>query len=218
MLTWQVLIASIPHRHERLLRLLAELDEQMMPEVGVLLYRDNLEKSVAVKRQVLLEAATAWYVSFIDDDDMVPSWFVHRAMAALSLKPEYVGFPVEYYVDGEFQALSEHSLRYGGYHAWTDRYVRDITHLNPIRRELAVLGRFDKKDGIDDHGCGEDGRWADQVRATGRVRDEEWIPETMYRYYFNTSNCHRTLRSPMPPEHIQPLPSYWWLRVIGEDG
>ena len=161
MLSWQVLIATIPHRHEKLLELLASLDKQKQAGFGVLLYRDNLKQPVAVKRQALLEAATAQYVSFIDDDDSVPDWFVFMAMSALSLKPDYVGFPVEYYVDGQFQARSEHSLRYDGYYSWPERYVRDITHLNPIRRRLALLGRFDKNNGIDDMGYGEDGRWAE---------------------------------------------------------
>lgn len=213
MLSWQVLITSIPHRHQKLLELLAELDKQWQPGFGVLLYRDNLRHSVAVKRQALLEAATAQYVSFIDDDDMVPGWFVFTAMSALSTRPDYVGFPVEYYVDGGFEKRAEHSLRYTEWYDWPEHYVRDITHLNPLRRDLALLGRFDREDGIAANGRGEDGRWADSVRATGLVRSEEYIGQVMYRYYFSTADCHRTKRAPMRGP-MPKIPDYPWLEIL----
>lgn len=41
--TWQILIPTIPHRHDKLAGLLETLDAQMRPGVGVLAYRDNLE-------------------------------------------------------------------------------------------------------------------------------------------------------------------------------
>lgn len=208
MLAWQVLIASIPHRHEKLLALLAELDKQARPGFGALLYRDNLQQSVPEKRQVLLEAATADYVSFIDDDDMVTGWFVPMALSAISLKPDYVGFMVEYSVDGEFQNRAEHSIRYASWQSWPERYVRDITHLNPIKRELALLGRFDDTDEP-----GEDSRWSDQIRATGRVLNEEWINELMYRYQFSKKDCHRTKRYPLRPPFPE-IPDYPWLELV----
>jgi hypothetical protein len=213
MLSWQVLITSIPHRHDKLLALLDALDKQAQPGFGVLLYRDNLQQPVAVKRQVLLEAATANYVSFVDDDDEVPGWFVFTIMSALSLQPDYVGFPVACYVDGGFEKTAEHSLRYTQWQTWPERYVRDITHLNPLRRELALLGRFDEKDGIADDGRGEDGRWADSVRASGLVREEEWISQVMYRYYFDTGDCHLTKRKPMRGP-LPNIPDYPWLEIV----
>lgn len=213
MLTWQVLIATIPHRHLKLCRLLAELDRQVQPGFGVLVYRDNLKQPVAVKRQVLLEAATAKYVSFVDDDDAVALGFVPRVMAEFSTDPDYVGFVTDYVVNGTWSGRAEHSIRYDGWHNWPERYVRDIVHLNPIRREIALLGRFYTGHG-EDLSTSEDGRWADLVRASGRVRTEAWISETMYSYQFRNDDCHVTQRSAVPPGEILPLPSYPWLEAL----
>lgn len=213
MLAWQILITSIPHRHAKLLELLDALDKQFQPGIGVLLYVDNLKQPVARKRQALLEAATAKYVSFIDDDDMVPDWFVFTIMSALSTDPDYVGFMVACYVDGLFEKNAEHSLRYTDWHSWPEHYVRDITHLNPLRRELALLGRFDEKNGIGENGRGEDGRWADMVRASGTVKTEEYISQVMYRYYFDTGDCHQTERTPVRGP-LPKIPDYPWLKIV----
>jgi Glycosyl transferase family 2 len=206
-LSWQLLIATIPHRHEKLCALLAELDRQWQPGFGVLVYRDNLEHEVGTKRQALLEAATATYVSFMDDDDDVSPYFVSRIMGALPEQPDYVGFVVVYWEDGEPMWRSEHSLRYPGWHQWPEKIVRDISHLNPIRRELALQGHFsgDK---------GEDFDWAEQIRQSGALHDEVWLPETMYNYRFSENDCHRTFRRPLLPEQIKPLPDYPWLLTL----
>lgn len=208
MLTWQVLIPTIPHRSETLLLLLAELDRQAQPGFGALLYSDNLQAKLPAKRQALLEAATAEYVSFIDDDDMVSSLFVPAGMAAISLRPDYVGFVVEYSDDGAAQNRAEHSLRYNAWHDWPEHYVRDITHLNPMRRELALLGRYDAEDGP-----GEDRRWADQIRATGRVNSEEYVGSLMYRYQFHKLDNRLTARKPMR-QPLPKIPEYPWLEVM----
>ena len=68
---YQLLIPTIPHRHAKLLNLLAVLDAQMQPGVSALLWRDNLEASYEQKLQGLLDDADADYVSVLQDDDSV---------------------------------------------------------------------------------------------------------------------------------------------------
>jgi hypothetical protein len=209
--TWDILIVTIPHRHDKLCVLLAELDRQWQPGLGVLLYRDNLEQPVGVKRQALLEASAAAYVSFVDDDDQVSPYFVPRLMNVLSAGPDYAGFRARCWEKDEPGNLAEHSLRYGGWHTWPEKLVRDFSHLNPMRRELALLGQFAGDDR-------EDCNWADQIRATGQVRTEEWIPDIMYEYRFDIDDCHATKRDPMPPDGIRPLPVYPWLIALAPAG
>lgn len=209
--TWDILIATIPHRHEKLCRLLNELNRQWQRGVGAIVYRDNLEHPIGDKRQKLLEASTAAYVSFVDDDDDVAPFFVPRIMGALSGSPDYVGFKVDYW-DGSDRAMqAEHSLRYDGWHTWPEKLVRDFSHLNPLRRELALAGRFGGEDG-------EDYCWAYEVRNGGGARDEEWIPEVMYNYRFSSADCHRTFRRPFLPGAIEPLPVYPWLVTLAPAG
>jgi hypothetical protein len=212
--SWEILIRAIPHRHGRLSRLLAFLDLQMAPGAGVVVARDNLELSPGGKAQALLEAARADYVSFLDDDDRVAADFIPRVQSALRDHPDYVGFPVRYYVNDGFLAVIDHSLEHGSWHGKLgsqdgDPLVRDITHLNPVRRELALLAAFEGD-------AGEDERWADRLRATGKVRTETRISDPMYHYYYSSDDSHaqNETRLPFPGEEILPVPSYTWLRVI----
>lgn len=259
MITWDILVVTIPHRHEKLCALLASLDSQLpWPGVRVRLLRDNLRAAIGDKRQALLEASRADYVSFVDDDDRLAPCYVARITAALAGEPDYVGFPVRYRDIGENQVrmtmqmsgyrregwhwppvggvigvdaqeaaelcraglavraepddipfqLIEHSLRHGGWDQALNQ-VRDLSHLNPLRRELALLGSFAGA------GFAEDIAWAAQLRATGQVRTETFIAEPMYYYDYRMSDCSKTSREPL--KIIPRLPSYPWLRVVNDD-
>lgn len=213
MTSWDILICTIPHRHWKLLVLLEILDQQMMPGAAVRLYRDNTELPVGVKRQRLLESSNADYVSFVDDDDMVPGDYVPRIMDALGRRPDYVGFPVRISEDGVPQPMAQHSLRHPGWRTvehGTGGLLRDISHLNPIRRELALLGDFDIA-GSDRYA--EDYQWARQVRESGRVKTEEWIDEPMYFYRHSKADESQTPRVPFLAENILPIPGYPWLTL-----
>jgi hypothetical protein len=212
MITYDMLICSIPHRDATLRELLAELDRQLhatmwnyIPGIGARIFRDNLETGYGEKCQALLESSAADYVSFVDDDDMVAPDFVPRVMKALADEPDYVGFPVRWTVDGAPSLKVEHSLRHPGWQNHGDRLIRDLVHFNPIRRDLALLGTWSG-------GYGADFRWAEQVRATGRVRTETWIGEEMYYYRNRPADTFQTHRQ--PAEKIMPLPEYPWLTAI----
>lgn len=210
MITWQILIATIPHRHATLAALLATLDEQAVPGLSVLLYRDNLDQSIAAKRQALLDAAEADWISFIDDDDTVYPGFVLRIMAAMYQGPDCVGFTVEYVVDGVPQGIAEHSIRYHGWYNWPEKMVRDISHLNPIRRELAIQGHFAG-------GYSEDSRWAAEIRDARLLTEEVWVPGLAYRYQFSPADCADTKRKPWRGP-LPALPDYPWLTVLDAPG
>jgi hypothetical protein len=213
---WDILITSIPHRHELLCGLLAELSCQREAlfgpdadgsKVGALLYRDNLELPYGDKTGVLMRASRAQYVSCIDDDDLPGPGYMSWIWAALASRPDYVGYPVRWTRDGVAQLRIEHSLRHGGWGADDGLLKRDLSEKNPIRRELALLGSWSG-------GYEAEARWAAEVRATGRVRTEAWIPEPVYWYRESTADTFQTPRQPFPgllPE----LPSYPWLMVIG---
>jgi len=206
---WDILIPSIVHRDAALRRLLAELDRQWRPGAGVRLFRDNLEVNYARKCQALAGSSQADYISFLDDDDMVAPDYIARVTAALAGRPDYVGYPVCFTVDGVPQMPVEHSLRYDGWENRADILTRDISQINPIRRDLALLGNWDH----DDHGA--DRHWASAVRDTGLCRAEVWIGEPMYFYRFSSGDSFRSPRTPLPAGELPaPLPSYPWLTVL----
>lgn len=211
--TWDILITSIPHRHEMLCGLLAELNGQIENNstlidrpVGVILYRDNLERSYGDKTQTLMETSTADYVSCVDDDDMVAPDFIRRVLAALETKPDYVGYPVFWTRDGVPQIRVEHSLRHYGWGHDANMVWRDLSEKNPIRRELALMGRFSG-------GWEAERRWGDLIRQSGRCKTESWIADPMYYYREAPDISFRATREPMELP-LPVLPRYPWLGVI----
>lgn len=210
--TWDILMTTIPHRHERMCELLAELDRQISLDldrrVHVRVFRDNLEHSYGDKCQKLVESSAADYVSFLDDDDWIDPAFIHDILHALDAKPDYVGFKVRYTLDGVRQMPVEHSLRYKSWENLPDILIRDIVHFNPIRRELALLGQWEG-------GNGADRRWSDGVRSSGRCKREVWIPREMHHYRNRSGDTFLTPKTPMPSDGIGRMPEYPWLVDIG---
>jgi hypothetical protein len=204
--SYDVLIPTIPHRHEKLLVLLAELDRQWQPGFGVIAYRDNLEVTHGEKCAALLAASQADYVAVMDDDDWISPRYVELILTAIASWPDYVGWREIYTLDGVDQGLDVHSLseerREGAV------FKSGIVHKNPVRRELALLGTWSG-------GWDADGKWMKSMEATGQVRTEAWIDEVMYYYRYSPSDEFRTARSPLPLP-LPPLPSYPWLTWLGQ--
>lgn len=207
-LTWEVLIPTIPHRHGQLCELLAEFDRQWQPGFGVRVLRDNLERpgiQSHAKRGDLVKSSSAGYVCDVDDDDWVAPDYVASIMEALQSRPDYVGFKVNWTRNGQPYGLARHSLEYDGY-GLTDPllWTRDITHLNPLRRDLALLA--DWTGHIDEE-------WAAQLRATGQVKTQVMIDRVLYHYLASTGNAFDTHREPFPLP-LPALPDYPWLTVL----
>jgi glycosyltransferase involved in cell wall biosynthesis len=173
--TWDILICSIPHRDQMLADILAELDRQHQPGLGVIVYRDNIDSQYGDKCQKLLDASTAEYVSFLDDDDWIEPDFVSVIVQALEQRPDYVGFNVDFTEDGVKQMPVYHTLQHSGWVNNPEALYRDIVHFNPIRRDLAVQSRWEG-------GCGADRRWADKLRDLGCVKTEVYIDRELHHY------------------------------------
>ena len=211
--TWDMVIASIPHRHDTLCELLADLDVQISEadpyglQVGVRIYRDNLMVPYGDKTQQLINASLASYVSCVDDDDMIAPGGVARVLEALAKWPDYVGFCIEWTRDGAPQIPVEHSLNHPDWHNGPNMLMRSIMQFNPIRRYLSL-------DGTWEGGNEAERRWGNGVRERGRVQNEVFIPQPpVYRYRERTNNTFLTTRDPMQGE-IPPLPVYRWLTPL----
>lgn len=184
--TWTILIPTLGERRALFERLLAALLPQTEGWGGRVLVRgwfNNGEPSLPEIRQCLIEQSPTDYVSFIDDDDLVPDYFVHETMLALSRKPDYVGWQVQCYSDGVPTAVAHHSLENGRWRNTPGRYFRDISHINPIRRDLALNATFRTCR----PGSAEDRAWADQLRRARVLRSEIMIERIMYHYLYSTS-------------------------------
>lgn len=189
--TWTILIPTIGRRAASFHRLVGELLPQVEPHPGVsvLALWNNGERPLGVVRQALVEAADSEYISFVDDDDHVPGYYVDEVVAAIELAPEppdQVGWRMQCIADGNALKPTFHSVRYTGWYDDDAGYYRDHSHLNPVKRELALRVNFQRGDPP------EDVSWATQVR--GLIHSEVMIDESKIMYYYHASSGDSTWR------------------------
>ena len=216
---WSVLIATLTHREEKLLGLLRSLlpqAETCPVPVEVVALRNYGEKAISQYRQALLDDAQGMYVSFVDDDDDVFPHYVAAITAALELRPDVVGFEAE--CRGLLARKTLMSVKYWGA-CWDSVmqdgervYLRYITHLCPVRTELARQAGFPGE-----FRYGEDTEYSSRLHgvleATGV--QQIYIPSALYRYNWSGADssvesvmktsvapivAHRRMqRRPLPP-------------------
>jgi cephalosporin hydroxylase len=184
--TWTILIPTIGQRADLFRRLLDRLLPQLDAHAGrvrVLAFWNNGEPTLGQIRDSLVFGTDTDYVSFIDDDDLVPEFFVEECVRAIEQWPDKVGFKVGYSVDGDLKEIADQSIRHGDWHRDAAGVLcRDITHVGPIRASIARKGRF----AIAKRGRAEDRVWVKQVRP--HVRTEVYVDRVMYDYLFSPSN------------------------------
>lgn len=175
--TWTILVATLGQRAARFERLLAVLLPQVErhgDDVTVCAYYNHGERPLGEVRQALVEHATSAYVSFVDDDDELPEYHVDEVLSRLDGEVDYVGWRMQTYVDGRPLKPTFHSIRYTRWFDDARGYYRDVSHLNPIRRDVALRADFRRGSPP------EDVSWADQVRP--HVRSEAYVDRVMYHY------------------------------------
>lgn len=204
--TWNVLIATLGQRRDRFAALLGDLLPQLGPYDGwvrVTALYNNGERSLGEIRQALVVSSDATYVSFVDDDDSVPDYYVDEVMSVihhprwLDEPVDYVGWRMQCYVDGSPLKPTYHSLRYSSWSDDANGYYRDVSHLNPVRRELALRADFRRGDPP------EDVAWADQMRP--HVRTEGYVGEPVM-YHYRSSSTDSTWRGDVIPGDYERLP------------
>ncbi len=178
-----ILICTIETRRNEFNLLKHHLQTQIneygrQKEVQIISECDNKQISVGTKRQLLLEKATGEYVVFIDDDDMVPYFYVENILSAIESKPDCIGFKI--LCKGTKGITASASNRWS---KWGDNiggfdYVRTIYHKNPIKRETAL------KIGYKDMRFGEDADYSKRLKESGLLTEEIFIDEFMYEYRY----------------------------------
>jgi hypothetical protein len=189
---WSILIPTLSSRHDFLAQLLDVLlpQAEACPGIEVVALHNDGNWPLMDIRQALLDDARGEWLSFADDDDMVEADFVPAVAACLEKDPDYVAFQHAFYVDGHRDPRTVHTgINLGGWHDLPDRYVRDVTHVNPVRSSLArQAGYRQLVGGWEDRGYD----WA--LRPLLRTQEE--IPRVMYHYYSRTSG---TVQNKLPP-------------------
>jgi len=180
---WSILIATVGQRNERFVKLKSILLNQVKDfkgDVEVVAYWNNGEHPLGEIRQALVENARGEYVSFIDDDDMVPNYYCEEVYKHLNGQ-DYVGWQMQVWHNGDKLKPTFHSLRYDRWYEDGDGFYRNISHLNPIKRDIAIQASF-----IVSKDVAEDQPWTERVKHL--VHTEEYIDKVMYFYRHSTQD------------------------------
>lgn len=181
-----ILIATILERKKQFNLLREEFCRQIgdLP-VELLWEQDNKEISVGEKRQKLLSRSKGLYIVYFDDDDFPEPYYVSEIISALQTEPDCLGYLILMTTNGVNEQICCHSIRYPEWKTKVDGYdyVRNCSHFNVIKRELAAqIGFQDKR-------FGEDRPYSDDV--TKLCRTEVFINKIMFRYRYSNKISHR---------------------------
>jgi hypothetical protein len=155
--------------------------------VQVLFEEDRKEMSIGAKRQKLLDRARGKYIVYFDSDDKPRDYYLTECIKAIDENaPDCIGFKILMTTNGDNPQLCEHSLKHK---KWIDRYnkdgityARNVTHFNPVRRELA------QQAGFTDTRYGEDRIYSDKL--TPLCKTETYIDKIMFDYRYSNHVPH----------------------------
>lgn len=150
-------------------------------KVEILSECDNKQMSIGSKRQKLLERASGEFIVFFDDDDEPYEGFLKNIVAVIENNPKIdcIGVNINMTTNGKTPQRLCHSLKYKEWKENIDGwdYVRNVTHRNPVRRELAL------KVGFKDLRFGEDRIYSDLL--TTLCKKEVYITEPSFHYKYS---------------------------------
>ena len=173
----EIMILTMRTREKYLARILDCLEPQLTPEVRVTVSVCDQNYTLGENREMMRRASIGEYICFVDDDDVVPCYYVSTILPLLD-GVDIIGFEAQLYVDGDLDPHRDyHTITAGSWYNTEDAFYRDISHLQPIRREVALAAPMEG-------GHGEDGRWADNMRALKVIKTEHYIDKIMYYYLF----------------------------------
>lgn len=178
---WQILILTQPSREKFLAQLIPYIEKQRqnVSDVGILLYLFDPKADLGTNRARMMRDATAEYINFVDDDDWLAPDYIPAILPLLD-GVDQVGYEVKPYVREPYgfrcTGREFHSLKSG--RVWQQKgthYFRNISHINPIRRDLAIQITMSGP-------YGEDHRWSTAMTKLGIVQSEHYLDHVMYTY------------------------------------
>lgn len=178
-----ILIPTLESRQKFFIRAYSELRWQIdqIPNgdelVEIAHYNDNGELTTGAKRNWLVNNAKGQYVAGFDDDDMPTDCYIQMMLKAAESGADCGEFRGLYFSNGVYDRPFHHSIQYD--HWWQDKscYYRNPNHISLIKKELILDIPFK------DITVGEDGQFSLALQASGRLKTEFPVKETLYLYY-----------------------------------
>lgn len=174
---WSILIRTVPDRYEQLTNLLSVLYAQMQKGVEIIVLCDDKETPVGDKCHRLVEASSAKYISFIDDDDMVSMTYIPKIMEQLDHDYDAVGFNVEFWEDGKLMKPMILNPKYRWWEERETQYEVGVSTWMAVKREIALKGDLAGRKG-------EDRRY--MYAVTPHIKTSHHIDKVLYMYVFNS--------------------------------
>jgi len=202
-----ILIITLPSRADKLQKLLDVLHPQLPSDGSVeLIVKEELHyndggPTLGANRNAAVADATGDYACFVDDDDMVPEYYVARILGAIKLRattpptkvahspdpndiipmayvsehPDVVGIQGHYILGQNKPELFIHSIKYKEWITVDGIHQRCPNHLNPVKRELALQVPYPEKN------YGEDMDYA--MRLLPLLKTEVMIDDCIMYFY-----------------------------------
>lgn len=139
-----VLIASLHSRSHLLERVLDCLKKQIeqnnyqeVVEIKTLI--DNGEQKIGEKRNILKSSANGEYICFVDDDDLLPDYYLQEIVNRLNIGYDIITFYVEHIVDGLYKKLICPHLSIDNQEIKGCLFWTNMLHLCPHKKSIFDL-------------------------------------------------------------------------------
>lgn len=194
MSTLAILICTLPERADKLKRLTNILNPQISRYTDKVFIKINDEGRglpTGTKRNRLIEGTSSDYFCFIDDDDVVSTFYVDEIIKAIEQNPDVVTF--NGWITNYGLNRRDFTIRLGSkyfddpndtfyHHRWPN-------HLAVMKRDLVRHIKFP-----DIHEQ-EDYQWSEKIASRGLLKTEIHIPEMLYWYDCNPKQTFRQRRA-----------------------
>lgn len=178
-----ILICTLPERVELLTRLKNILEPQVKRHEGIVeirIHDAGRSMSTGDKRNQLVTNCSGEYFTFIDDDDLVPIYYVDELLKAIISKPDVITFIGYMTTNGKDRR--DFTIKLGSnYTEKNGHYYRFPNHLCCFKKSLVEHIKFPSVY------VQEDYQWAHEVHSKKLLKTEVHIPKDLYHYDFRTN-------------------------------
>jgi glycosyltransferase involved in cell wall biosynthesis len=173
-----ILICTLPERAEKLKRLTNILDpqiERFKDQVYYSLHDAGRNTPTGRKRNELINQTMSDYFVFIDDDDVVPMFYVSEILKAIEQGPDVITFKGYMTTNGDDRR--DWTIRLGSpYEEKNGHYYRWPNHIVPMKRDVVRGVTFPEIY------VQEDYQWSKKIHDLRLLKTEVHIDRDMYHY------------------------------------
>ena len=177
-----ILIPTLPDRFNYLKRLKNILEPQVARypgEVEIKIHDGGRQFTTGRKRNELIAMSDGEYFIQVDDDDLVPVYYVDELMKAIAQGPDVVSFIGYMTTDGRNK--QNFTIKLGSkYETVNNHHYRYPNHLCCYKRSTVAGILFP------DITVTEDFQWAHRVNQLGVLKKEVHIDKEMYFYDYRS--------------------------------